>query len=37
MMTPKEQASASLNHTQPDKMPYCIDFTHKAHAKMSQE
>ena len=33
-MTNRERVIASLAHRQPDKTPYCIGFTQKAHAKM---
>jgi uroporphyrinogen decarboxylase len=33
-MTNRERVLASLNHKQPDKTPYNVDFTQKAHAKM---
>jgi uroporphyrinogen decarboxylase len=33
-MTNRERVIASLEHRQPDKTPYCIGFTQKAHAKM---
>ena len=35
-MTNRERVLASLSHQQPDKTPYHIDFTQKAHAKMVQ-
>ena len=34
-MTNRERVIASLNHQQPDRVPYCVDFTVKAHAKMA--
>jgi len=34
-MTNRERVLASLHHEQPDKTPYCIGFTHVAHAKMA--
>lgn len=33
-MNNRERVYAALNHQQPDKVPYDIGFTHKAHAKM---
>jgi hypothetical protein len=35
-MTPRERVIASLNHRQPDKVPYCIEFTEIIHAKMAE-
>ncbi|MBN1349192.1 uroporphyrinogen decarboxylase [candidate division KSB1 bacterium] len=35
-MTAKERVYAALNHRQPDKIPYHIDFTYKAHQKMAE-
>ena len=34
-MTNRERVLASLNHEQPDKTPYCLEFTEKSHAKMA--
>ena len=34
-MTNRERVLAALNHEQPDKTPYHIGFTEKAHAKMA--
>lgn len=34
-MTNRERVLASLRHQQPDKTPYTIGFTQKAHAKMA--
>ncbi|MBD3183599.1 uroporphyrinogen decarboxylase [Candidatus Poribacteria bacterium] len=34
-MTNRERVIATLNHRQPDKIPYNIGFTQKAHAKMA--
>ena len=33
-MTNRERVTASLNHEQPDMVPYCIGFTQVAHARM---
>ncbi|OGV80365.1 MAG: hypothetical protein A3K19_31375 [Lentisphaerae bacterium RIFOXYB12_FULL_65_16] len=33
-MTSKERVTAALKHQQPDRTPYCIGFTQKAHAAM---
>ncbi len=33
-MNNRERVLAVLNHEQPDKIPYNIDFTQRAHAKM---
>ena len=33
-MNNRERVLTSLNHHQPDKVPYNVGFTHKAHAKM---
>ena len=33
-MTNRERVLASLRHEQPDKTPFCIGFTHYAHANM---
>lgn len=33
-MTPRERLLATLNHRQPDRTPYQISFTQKAHAAM---
>ena len=33
-MNNRERVLATLNHKQPDKIPYNIEFTKKAHAKM---
>ncbi|HJN14727.1 MAG TPA: uroporphyrinogen decarboxylase family protein [Armatimonadota bacterium] len=35
-MTHKERVYAALNHEQPDQTPYCIGFTQKAHASMTE-
>lgn len=35
-MTNRERVLASLRHKQPDKVPYCIGFTHKAHEAMAE-
>ena len=35
-MTDRERVLATLEHTQPDKTPYNISFTHKAAAKMAE-
>jgi len=35
-MTNRERVIASLNHRQPDRVPYAIGFTQPAHAKMAQ-
>ena len=34
-MNNRERVLATLNHRQPDKTPYNIDFTQVAHAKMA--
>jgi len=34
-MTNRERVLASLHHEQPDQTPYCVGFTHKAHARMA--
>ncbi len=33
-MTNRERVLASLRHTQPDRVPFSISFTHQAHEKM---
>ena len=33
-MNNRERVLATLNHEQPDKIPYNIGFTKKSHAKM---
>ena len=33
-MTNRERVIASLHHEQPDRTPYCIGFTQKAHRRM---
>jgi uroporphyrinogen decarboxylase len=33
-MTVRERVLAALEHRQPDKTPYCVEFTQVAHAKM---
>jgi uroporphyrinogen decarboxylase len=33
-MTHKERVYATLNHEQPDKTPYCVGLTYRAHAAM---
>jgi len=35
-MTNKERVYCSLNHQQPDKIPYQVEFTHIAHQKMAE-
>ncbi len=35
-MTSRERMICALNHTQPDRVPYCISFTQPAFEKMAQ-
>lgn len=35
-MNSRERVIAALEHEQPDRTPYCVDFTHKAHAAMAR-
>ncbi|HPO16129.1 MAG TPA: uroporphyrinogen decarboxylase family protein [Candidatus Hydrogenedentes bacterium] len=35
-MTNRERVIASFNHQQPDKTPYCIEFTMPMHARMAE-
>lgn len=35
-MTSRERVFTALSHEQPDRVPYCVGFTAKAHAKLAE-